>query len=588
MKGIFAKAAIAATVLTALAACQGADGFMGAEEGRGRGTLAISVASATARTVMPALPGGEVGFRLEFEFLADSTRNFAEDWDGTSVIELDAGDWRLRIEMFAVEGTNRTMLAESDWSDLTIAAGISTSLGVALHPVAGGNGWFCWDGVSFPPEALEVSLQVERTDGGSPAFDETLVIVGTGAVTETRIELPAGVFRAVFTLSDGNGRSAAIGMAVHVRGNFESTFADEDRIIANFVFPADLLDVVLSAWDGTVWNPDLGFGRTILAGHFALLGILGIDDANFADVVSAFNDLLSSDAPPSDLPGLKAMTDAALILLAAEDAAFTRATNLWSEASAEAAVEAVALNTAPGGAAFTWTGYSLSVTIGDYSVEVVFVPVAVESISIPAPAIREVMEGGEIEVVAEILPADARDQRVSWAIPDTDHRVFAEIVSQDQDARTATVRGLAEGDAVLVATSLGNPAQSAQVTVEVSVFRLGFTINPPDFPPPGGGIGVDLEGPTISLLDTTPTVIRVASPGLYSSIRWLFGDPPTAIGTSPATQTFVSGDDGEVLNLLPTIAGAALGVGTHIITVEVIAVSDNLPRSRRIAITVTL
>lgn len=117
------------------------------------------------------------------------------------------------------------------------------------------------------------------------------------------------------------------------------------------------------------------------------------------------------------------------------------------------------------------------------------------------------------------------------------------------------------------------------------IFDGEFTINPPDFPPLGGDIPVDIPGPEFGLLDG-PITIRVERPWEFDpgSIAWYFDG--VRIGDDHAYGSFVSGPFGEILSLGSRVHGELLGPGVHFLTVKV-TLNGQL-RARRVSFTVTM
>jgi len=521
---------------------------------------------------MPVLPGGNLSYYLEFESVNDPADNFSENWNGIREITLDAGGWRLRVTLYAHEGETRREIARSEWLNITIMAGGTTVYDVALVPVSSGVGTFSWN-IQFPASVTGAEMLITEIDTGD---SETVVLVGAGAVDS--IELPVGIYRVVFSLSGENGANAELSEILHIHPNLESRFADADGIFANFVFPAELFDVIVSAWNGSEWNFDLGSGRRVTAAHFGLLGILGVNDANFTDITARFNILTLGAAPPVNTDGLKALVDAALISVAV----FARADNLWTRAAAETAVIAVAVNLTP--VSFNWTGdTAATLTVGAYTFDLAFDPVLVLGVQIAGDSTLQLRESSSLTLSAAVTPSYARDRRIRWEIPEEAHRAFVEISSSNEAAGTAEIRGLAVGTAVVHAVSVADPTRRHQVTVDV-LESSDITITPPQFPPPGGGILVDIEGPVLSVLATLPEIIRVTNPEVFNAIRWFFDD--TQIIDNTADGSYFSGASGEILNLLPTIHGVEVGIGRHFLTVEVDM--DGELRSRRIVFEITL
>ncbi|MCL2190817.1 MAG: hypothetical protein FWB79_02385 [Treponema sp.] len=151
--------------------------------------------------------------------------------------------------------------------------------------------------------------------------------------------------------------------------------------------------------------------------------------------------------------------------------------------------------------------------------------------------------------------------------------------------------GLPFGTHSVTLVALGVPGESLNSPAsDPAIFRVifqgNFSIDPPDFPPPGGGIDTDIVGPVISLLDGTVETIQVSNPGAFDpgSIKWFFAG--LQIERDQSKGSHVSGDFGEILVLGSRIHGELLSPGAYFLTVEVTVGGE--PRSRRVSFTVTM
>jgi len=491
---------IAACTLLVLIGCRNPldlrGAYRGAETG-GTGIVALTInGQGPGRTIMPAVPGGNLGFWVEFFSTDGVNPDFTASWNGQSLIELRVGEWSLQITSYIPgDAGERRDMAASERIDVVVAPGVVTVHTVVLVPIASGTGTFTWD-VSFPPEVSAAEMRILRLEDGGPYLVNTLVIHGPGAVGKTGVELPVGLYRVVFALSGPGGASAEIGKLLHVYRNMESRFTDGDRIFADFIFPAALLQTVLNAWDGTEWNFDLGPGRRITYRHFGLLGIDGVCGENFNDIERHLT--LVTNANLGNIPvngaGLKALVDAARISFAAENPAFVRASFYWDSGDAVEAITGTAVNVDLEADDFAWTGdYTVTVTVGAYAVDVVFVPVPVENVVIVYPTPAPTDENPyQLEAtfyrdfVAAAVPFDARTRGIRWEIPDSAHEGFVEITEYNAAEGTASIGGLSAGLARVYAVSTADADR--RVRVPINVFPYGARV-------PITGIGIDSADP---------------------------------------------------------------------------------------------
>jgi len=486
-KALYGAVKVAATIavgLMVLAGCRNPldSRFNQREEiPSGTGTLALTVNERGAgRTIMPALPGGDYRFFLEFECETGVNENFGASWNGQALIELQAGRWLLRVTSYIPQGNERLYMARSGWVPIEVAPGVIVEENIMLVPLAEGYGTFRWD-FGFSANVATAGMRVERIDGGTPAFDRnfTLAVAGAAGVES----LPVGVYRVTFTLGGRDGENAQVSKILHVHRNLQSFFADDDGLFANFIFPADLLRTILGAWTEAGWNFDLGDGRRIAAGHFGLLEIRGVGDVEFSDLVERFNELTSAANRPADMSGLQSLVDTALVRLALADPTRNRANNEWGHSVGAATIRDHVRNVNPETVGIAWgTGeqyYNVTVTIGGFGFSTAFVPVEVTGITIEGSATHFMtIHDAPLALTATLVPPDARNQGISWTV-------------HEPGGTTATVSangvvspGTTDGAALIRATSVGNPYQYATVTVNVSTVVIpieGLEIYNADF-----------------------------------------------------------------------------------------------------------
>jgi len=288
------------------------------------GTLVLTIVrQGAARTIVPDLSMNDfVRFRLNFE-VADECDSGNDDfyriWENDityGTILLDPGIWDLTVTAYMDDGESEYPVATAAGRlRVDVIPGATISGNVALAPYTEGQGMFSWN-IGFDTVNLAFArMSVTRIDGvdltpfGNP-------FLHGGQPLRGRIDsegFSAGQYRVVVVLQRNNGDMAELRTILHVyRGktsHLAVTFTDEH-------FGVYVLDHILGAWP----NPGVNFSqRSITAGTLSVAGISGVDIGNFADVVRWFNNLSSSsDLHPTDLAGLRRLTDAALVGVAIE------------------------------------------------------------------------------------------------------------------------------------------------------------------------------------------------------------------------------------------------------------------------------
>ena len=277
------------------------------------GTLSLTVNSPIkGRTVMPSWPANA---ELRLSFLAQSSCNsdFAayRDFVGGLSFELGAGSWNLSISaLLPADGAGpRLEAARSAVYSFDMPA--SANLAVELLPISGegGYGRFEWDVSFLPAGAASAQMEIRDWQTNAPlAPPRAYALVGGGSPLGTSggIELPAGRYRVLFTMTDTHGETVAETVILHVYQNLASQFYGER---AAFAFPASLLNFVLGAWNGHRWT---FVEQGIHAGHFSALGLDGVADYSFGELVQGLDRLASYFGAPSCLPGLREFVDAVL------------------------------------------------------------------------------------------------------------------------------------------------------------------------------------------------------------------------------------------------------------------------------------
>ena len=413
----------------------------------GVGTLLLSVNGlGQARTILPIWPDPEyLTFRLDFAAETPGNGNFSVNgWDGSGEIALYAGVWSLVVTAFH-EGTQ--VAQNSPAASIIVPDGGNVPVDITLLPIPGGYyGRFDWDLGFNPPEFRDrirsVRMIITHVGGPDDPVSETPVVVGGVPMDFTIIAdgdyvgdtygvtLPAGEYRAVFTLYNVHGERADLSRILHVYQNLDSRY---EFVFTPSHFPQTLLDFFLGAWQP---NIHLGPGQgswDFTPDHFwafyLLDDILGLDDGDGGYADDGLQIWLDDLANRYDVPGqpidgegpaerheramaeLRALVDAALVGLGADDA--FRAWHTYRVA-AEAAIRGFALNTEPGDVGIDWGADNRTaiVTIGGYEVRIVF------DHSVPLVATVSVSrDGGPVQRFANLADALA-------SVTDTGHHTI--------------------------------------------------------------------------------------------------------------------------------------------------------------------
>ncbi|MCL2600273.1 MAG: InlB B-repeat-containing protein, partial [Treponema sp.] len=345
----------------------------------GTGTLYLTVGGpGLSRTIAPTWPDNSVRLELEFSNAAGGSYR-PQNWDGSSPITLAAGDWTLDVQAFLIMGgppADDVLIADGTFA-ITVVAGEDVMDTVTLTPASlTGTGRFAWDIAMDIPDVAGFQIETARmviapidVDG----LTHTFYFVGGSppADWDYGIYLSPGRYRVVITVVNDRGERAVINEVLyifsHLTSHFGETFGPQH-------FPRSLLDVILNAWDlapmddvNILWQWELS-GMQVKWEHFVLLGIQGVDGANFGLLTQRFNDLSCIHTIPEDLTELKEMVDAGLVALGA--AGISGAGHQTRQA-VQYAVGALAANDSD--IAFEWSGGSdVTVVIGAYRVPILF------------------------------------------------------------------------------------------------------------------------------------------------------------------------------------------------------------------------
>jgi len=335
------------------------------------GILSLTIDVPSGRTILPDITWDDC-VRFELEFFArdagntDSVLSWAER---SGSIKLDVGTWDLHVTAFLGRNGSEVVGAVGSLYGILVNPGETVVRNVEIFLVTSGQGTFSWD-INFEVNIDTARMEIISLDeNGSQHLSQIVYLVVDGEPipheNPGHRDLYAGQYRVILTLDDARENRAVLSAILHIYANLVSHF--EITITQEF-FPVTLLDFVLSAWDGSQWNfAEMG----ITAGHFPLLGINGIEAANFNDIVHWFYVLCSAPcaSAPIDLHGLKTLVDASLIGIARDSLGIS---NYPNRAYAEMVIVELAVNHSE--VRFEWTedGTVAIVWVGVYRVEITF------------------------------------------------------------------------------------------------------------------------------------------------------------------------------------------------------------------------
>jgi len=369
--------------------------------GTGTGTISLTInGRGAARTIMPPETTFDDFVRFELLFTPyNGGIPKSVDWcaehdlaGGIGTVELGVGTWDLVVTAFVMEYDGEVAAARSGSYRIIVSTGDHVERDVLLLPI-GGMGIFSWDIELSGDGIVSVRMEILRYSDRS-AFRGPYYLAGGDApigLAGYLADLDAGQYFVVFTLSNGERNlrmTEVLRIYAYRTSHFEDTFSDG-------IFTFSLLHVILNTWNGGKWDFE---GAGIEAGHFALLGIDGIDDGNggFASgIVGWFDTLTYNDGDPIvldyDTPNvleqLKALVDAALIGIASADTGFLNAI-YRTTINAQNAIANLAVNDTT--ITFAWIGdYTVIVHAGAYQVEIVFGNPVIIGIPVPGDTLAE-------------------------------------------------------------------------------------------------------------------------------------------------------------------------------------------------------
>jgi len=342
----------------------------------GNGTILISINGQDERTIMPSVILNDfIRYNLDFTAETDGNEDFSLTWtSGYGILELPAGTtWELTVTAFLKgELLDELEAAKSEPKSFTVNAGDNAPVNIELLPLEEGEGTFSWN-LNFDGSFTSALMQIWRTGkGGNPDTllgEETVNFIENSLLQDVNLEkeiiLDAGEYRVIFTLANSE-ETVRISEILHVYKNMESNFT---YTFTDRHFSVELLDYLLSAWDGSAWDFE---SAEIIAGHFPYLEINGVYEGNFDEVVRWMNELCASGDVPGNLIELKTLVDASLIGIASEDAVFLNYNNYVNKGEAQDAISALAVNETD--LDFEWENDDRTVRVqaGGYFVELEF------------------------------------------------------------------------------------------------------------------------------------------------------------------------------------------------------------------------
>jgi len=346
MKTMFGKYITLIMVLLFISGCQNffeSPATEKYEAGTGGFSLTID-GPGTGRTIVPAtIQSDFTAYKLEF--FADGTTeepDVAENRTNANLstpVLLNAGTWDLYVTAYLVNDDGELIpAAYGNLNGIEIYEGKTVIDTVILKPnINHGEGTFSWN-IDYPPDLVIARMTVCPLE----ITDSIIFFIGAGEEPllgkEDSLSLNSGFYRVDFDLELSDGRKAIRREILHVYQNMESSFSFvfEDRH-----FPVDPLGAILAAWDGGASQWRLR-DADITAAYFIIAGVDGVDDDNFMAVIASFDDAIFSSA--ADLETLKALVDAALVSIAANNASFCNAGQYADRIAAEAAIRSLVKN----------------------------------------------------------------------------------------------------------------------------------------------------------------------------------------------------------------------------------------------------
>ena len=303
-----------------------------AERNDGTGTLSLSIGRqdlARTPTVRPPALSLDTFSSFELAFTPRSAGAATTITWGQGVtsgeITLSAGTWDLLITAFV--GDDR--VAQGSLTNFWVSAGEIIDGNVVLAPIPfhatnfPHRGELYWDIRHDGVDLNLARMDLTRVDvSPAQAWGSFFFVGGLGTPTPNpgyRPEgLESGQYRVVITLRNTNNDLAVVTTIVHIYRGMTSTL---DFAFTSEYFQTPLLDTILGLWD---LEDDLQvtFANVgITAGHFAHLGVNGVNADNLEGLVYWF-DVFRDELTPTTLAGLRTLVDVARLGVYSQDEDF--------------------------------------------------------------------------------------------------------------------------------------------------------------------------------------------------------------------------------------------------------------------------
>jgi hypothetical protein len=181
------------------------------ESGASTGTVLLSLASQTSRTLVPSF----TDLSYTISFAGASAVDSVTDWNGTNTktVSLLPGTWTITVAGY----NGQTKVSEGSVADVVISAGATTAKEVTVTPVFGsGDGSFSystgWRGISFPENVETAVLTLSPLDtGGTAELSRDLKTTASDTIS-----LKAGLYLLTVKLTKSDGTQAIKSEIVHI------------------------------------------------------------------------------------------------------------------------------------------------------------------------------------------------------------------------------------------------------------------------------------------------------------------------------------------------------------------------------------
>ncbi|MCL2764445.1 MAG: InlB B-repeat-containing protein [Treponema sp.] len=189
----------------------------------GDNSLVLRINKGDGRTILPLI-GSIAIYELTITDEFDNKIVDEELWDGEDpyvIEELQQGDYNVVLIGFDAED-NPVARGILDFS----VPNAITEYEIELKPIKDGDGFFTWDftGIHASITKIDMTIILLDDDGEEvPESEEVMTLFGTGAITDTELELEAGIYSLVFELSGPSG-TVTWRETLHIYKNLTSTF----------------------------------------------------------------------------------------------------------------------------------------------------------------------------------------------------------------------------------------------------------------------------------------------------------------------------------------------------------------------------